>query len=202
MIITYRLGNSLYLNITNKCPCDCVFCIRNSSDGINPGESLWFEEGEPSPDEILKALKAIDFAKEQYQEIVFCGFGEPTMRLDVVIECAAYLRGNKENKNLPIRLNTNGLSDLINGKETAPLLAAYIDHVSISLNAPDAASYNALCLPSFGEGSHKAIIQFAKDCKSLIAKVTFTILEGTLDKEAFEKCRNLCDSLDIPLRVR
>jgi len=196
MTIAYTLGNSLYLNLTNECSCDCTFCLRNASEGINPGESLWLER-EPSLSEIIQALKAADFAK--YEEVVFCGYGEPTMRLEVLIDCARFL---KEQKSPPIRLNTNGLSDLVHGKKTAPLLEGLIDRVNISLNTTDAESYNSLCRPRFGLASFDAMLDFAKDCKSYIPVVVFSIVEASINEEALEKCRQICINLDIPLRLR
>lgn len=194
MTIAYELGNALYLNITNKCPCDCVFCIRNTGEGVNYGESLWLKH-EPAIDEIMKILSETDYS--QYREVVFCGYGEPTERLEVLLECAKFLK-----QHLYVRLNTNGLSDLINGKKTAPLLANYIDCVSISLNAPDADIYNRLCSPIFGDGSFEAMIQFTKDCKECITQVMMSVMGSALNKEELERCRALCDLLDVPLRVR
>jgi len=196
MTICYEVGDALYINLTNKCSCDCVFCIRKKGDSINPGENLWLAH-EPTFGEILSEFTKQNY--EKYNEIVFCGYGEPTERLEILLNCARYL---KEHQDSPIRLNTNGLSDLINEKKTAPLLAEYIDRVSISLNAPDADSYNVLCLPKFGEGSFEAMLQFAKDCRDSIPSVTLTVVSSTLDEKAVEKCRALCRSLDIPLRVR
>ena len=197
MTIAYRLGNALYLNITNDCPCDCVFCLRNDSDGVNPGQSLWLDH-DPTVEEIMAALSEVDF--EEYQEIVFCGYGEPTCRLDVLLEVAKYL---KKVQHLPVRLNTNGLCDLINNKKTVPLLAECIDRISISLNAPNAEMYNALCKPVFGEDSFEAMLRFAKECKDAIPEVVLSIVPGTkLDDKTIEACRSLCDSIDIPLRVR
>ena len=196
MTITYELNNSLYLNLTNACSCNCTFCERNNADGINPGESLWLER-EPTREEILEALSNVNF--EKYKEIVFCGYGEPTMRLDTLLEIGRYL---KKNQNLPIRLNTNGLSDLVNHKKTASLLAECIDHVSISLNAPNAKAYYHMCVPAYGEGSFDALIQFAKDCKEYIKEVTLSIVGHTLDKKSIEECQALSDSLGITLRIR
>jgi len=197
MTIAYRLGNALYLNLTNECPCDCTFCLRNDAVGVNEGQSLWLDH-DPTVEEIKDALSQIDF--NDYQEIVFCGYGEPTCRLDVLLDIAQYL---KEIQDLPIRLNTNGLSDLVNDKKTVPLLAKCIDRISISLNAPNAEMYNALCRPVFGEGSYEAMLQFAMDCKGVIPEVVLSIVPGTdFDNKTIEACRDLCDSMNIPLRVR
>jgi TatD family-associated radical SAM protein len=149
-------------------------------------------------DEIKSALAEAD--PGQYREIVFCGYGEPTERLDILLECAHFL---KKGHKLPLRLNTNGLSDLINGKKTAPLLAECLDCVSISLNAADAESYNAICAPSFGEGSFEAMLQFAKDCRAFPSlKTVLSVVAHAIDGETLAKCRALCDSMDIPLRQR
>lgn len=199
MTIAYQYGDALYLNITNECPCDCVFCIRNEGDGINPGQSLRLNH-EPSLDEIKAALAAVDFSK--YREIVFCGYGEPTCRLTILLETAKYLKGTQS---LPIRLNTNGLSDLINKgmiPNTASLLAGYIDHVSISLNAPDNQYYRDLCNPRFGDMAYDALLDFARDCKDYVPQVTFSVLESALEEGILEKCQAICNSMDIPLRVR
>ena len=136
MTIAYDYGNALYLNITNKCPCDCVFCIRNNSNGIG-GHSLWLER-EPTQAEINEALVGLDY--NRYEEVVFCGYGEPTSRLDALVSTARLLKEGLALK-LPLRLNTNGLGGLTNKTSIVPLIAEYIDAVSISLNAPDAETY-------------------------------------------------------------
>ena len=193
--IVYEVYKGLYINITNRCPCDCVFCLRNSADSVVSGESLWLDH-EPSTDEIEQALNSVDFSL--YKEVVFCGYGEPCERLNELIFAASIIR---EKSKLPIRLNTNGLGDLINSKKTAPLIAPYIDRISISLNAPDKETYNTLCRPSFGEGAYSAVIQFALDCKELIPDVTLSVVD-VLNDDQIRKCQELCDSLGIRLRIR
>ena len=200
MNIAYSIGNSLYLNITNQCPLNCRFCIRNDGEGINQGESLWFDT-EPSLDEILDTLNGVDFAK--YVEVVFCGYGEPTCRLDVLLKCAELLAS----KNIPIRLNTNGLSDLINGKETVPLLAKHIDTLSISLNAPDAKSYIEMCNPDtkvLTGCPYDAMLKFACECKhnKNITTTVLSVVGHALSASDIRKCQDICDTMDIPLRVR
>ena len=113
MTIVYEVGNSLYVNLTNKCPCSCTFCIRQNGDGAYGSDSLWLEH-EPSAEEIKDALKKAGFKK--YNEIIFCGYGEPTERIDILVLTAEFI---KKNGGPPVRLNTNGLSDLINKKPTA-----------------------------------------------------------------------------------
>lgn len=194
-IITYEAHKGLYLNLTNRCSCNCEFCVRREVDGINKNESLWLDH-EPSLEEIERAVRATDLAG--YDEVVFCGYGEPCERLDALIATAQMI---KKAAAVPIRLNTNGLSDLINRKRTAPLLAPCIDRVSISLNAPDKAAYNALCHPLFGEESFDALLSFALDCKDLIGEVSFTVVD-VLDAGQLRACQELCDDLGIKLRIR
>ena len=196
MIITYEIGNSLYLNITNKCPCDCIFCIRKLGAGVNRGESLRLDR-EPTLNEIITSLSERNLSK--YSEIVFCGYGEPTERLDVLLECAKYL---KENNVRLIRLNTNGLGDLINKKKTVPLLEDVINTISISLNAPDTETYNKLCVPVFGTISYDAVIAFAKECASAIPNVTLSVIGETLSEKQMEKCREISNSIGADFRIR
>ena len=197
MTIFYELYGALYVNITNKCPCSCVFCIRDHSDVIQNSDPLWFDGDEPSLDEIKKDFERFDIDK--YSEIVFCGYGEPTERMDVLIETAKFLR---ENTNKKIRLNTNGLSDLIcQRKHTATELKGLIDTVSISLNAPDAKRFVEITNSCFGEESFDALLEFAKEAKEVIPKVVFTLVD-VISKEEIKKCQAISDEMGIELRVR
>ncbi len=193
--IAYTVGDGIYLNLTNRCPCNCVFCIRQEQDTVGDSESLWLER-EPSADEVLEALAEYDL--NQYKELVFCGYGEPTERLDVLLEVCRRVR---ENSSIPVRLNTNGLSDLINGKQTAQLLHGLVDTVSISLNAPDARRYQEITQNRFGERSFDALLQFAQMCKQSVPHVLFTVVDVIPDGET-ARCRQLSERMGIPLRVR
>ena len=145
--IVYTYGNQAYLNITNACPCRCTFCIRNNGDSVGEATTLWFEHI-PSIDEIKTEIDAFDFSKYN-NSIIICGYGEPTCALDNLTEACKHLKS----KGISIRLNTNGLSDLINKRETAKEICEVVDSVSISLNAPTAEKYNEVTRPSFGEKS-------------------------------------------------
>lgn len=193
--IIYTYEGSAYLNITNKCPCSCVFCIRSNGDGLGSAETLWHKK-DPTIEEIKAEIDAFDFS--DYGEVVFCGYGEPTQALDNLIESAKYL---KEKHGLKIRLNSNGLSDLINGKKTAHLLEGIVDSISISLNAPDAESYQRVSRSKFGNEAFDAVLSFATDCKKYIPKVKFTVVDVISDEE-IELCKQLSEKLEIPLRVR
>ena len=193
--IVYTYGNQAYLNITNACPCRCTFCIRNNGDSVGEATTLWFEHS-PSMEEIKAEIDNFDFSKYN-NSITICGYGEPTCALNNLIESCKYLRS----KGVKIRLNTNGLSDLINKRETAKEICEVIDSVSISLNAPTAEKYNEVTRPSFGEKSFDAMLKFAKECKEYGIPIKLTVVD-VISKEDIEASKKLCENIDIPLRVR
>lgn len=192
--ITYVIDNTLYLNITNKCSNACTFCVANDNDTL-AGYNLRFD-AEPTPEEIFKALEGLDF--NSYEEIVFCGFGEPTESLMMILYISAYI---KEQSSTPIRLNTNGAGDLINQTDVPELLKGLIDKVSISLNAPNSLKYIDLCNPTFGEAAYIAVLNFAVNCKNSIKEVTFTVLDN-LSAEEIEECRKIAEKLKVGFKVR
>ena len=196
MTIAYVLKNSLYLNITNRCPCSCTFCLRQNGDSVGGCGSLWLEH-EPALEEIQDALRA--YRLDTFEEIVFCGYGEPTERLDILLKVAAFC---KSQGNTPIRINTNGLSDLIWQKETAPLLAGLVDVVSISLNASTKERYLELTRSKFGLPSFDAMLHFAAECRRYVPKVILTIVDVVTSPEEQEACRRVCETAGVPLRIR
>ncbi len=195
MTILYPIGDSLYVNITNQCPCRCVFCIRMETDQVGNSGSLWLEH-EPSVQEVKEEFKK--FNLNDYKEIVFCGYGEPLVRLNEIIEISNFI---KSISNIKIRINTNGLADLIHDKDTAVLLRDSIDAVSISLNAPNKYSYNEVTRPEFGEKSFDALLKFARDCKKYIKEVNFSVVDE-ISEEEISDSKKLAQDMDIPLRVR
>ena len=195
MTLLYPIENSLYVNITNLCCCKCVFCVRDITDSVGGSDSLWLDH-EPTIDELKAELEK--FNLDEYEEVVFCGYVEPLMRINEVVEFANYI---KTKKNIKIRVNTNGLADLIHKKKTAVLLKDAIDAVSISLNAPNEEVYLEVAKPAFGIKSFDAMLSFAKDCKTCIKEVCFSVVDEITDEE-IRQSQELADSLDIPLRVR
>ena len=195
MTLLYPIENSLYVNITNLCCCKCVFCVRDITDSVGGSDSLWLDH-EPTIDELKAELEK--FNLDEYEEVVFCGYGEPLMRINEVVEFANYI---KTKKNIKIRVNTNGLADLIHKKKTAVLLKDAIDAVSISLNAPNEEVFLEVAKPAFGIKSFDAMLSFAKDCKTCIKEVCFSVVDEITDEE-IRQSQELADSLDIPLRVR
>ncbi len=193
--ILYTLGDTLYVNLTNRCPCRCTFCIRQNGTGVGTADTLWLSH-EPSLEQVWEAFSRVDL--QAYPEVVFCGYGEPTCALDTLL---AVCRRIRETSRIPIRINTNGLGDLIHEKPIAPLLKGWVDTVSVSLNAPTREEYLAVTRPSFGERSFDAMLQFAQDCQAQGISTMFTVVD-VLSPEQIEASRKLADALGIPLRVR
>ena len=195
MTIFYRFDGQMYINITNGCPCDCVFCLRKNSDSVKDNDSLWLEH-EPSFEEITAAFDRFD--KTGCTNAVFCGYGEPTVRADMLIKTAEYIR---QNSSMKIRLNTNGLVRLIHPEFDVSRLRGLIDVASISLNAPDAKRYNEVTRPHFGEPAFRAMLDFARDMKNMGVETKFTVVD-VISEDEIARCRELADSMGIPLRVR
>lgn len=189
------INNNVYVNLTNKCPCACTFCLRNTKE-LNKSNNLWLDR-EPTVQEIIEEFEKYDLAL--FNEIIFCGFGEPLMRLNDIIEVSKYLKSR--NKDIPIRINTNGLADLVHKKEVAPLLKGLIDTVSISLNASTAEEYLRLTCNVFGIESFEAMLKFAVNCKEYIPNVVMTVVD-CIGQEEIDACKAVCDKIGVPLRVR
>lgn len=194
MTITYTVGDSLYVNTTNRCSNSCDFCVRSHGEELYG--DLWLDR-EPTREEILADIEKRPLA--DYKELVFCGYGEPCERLDDILWVCREL---KKKHTLKIRINTNGHSDLINGRNTAPEFAGLMDTVSISLNCADAKSYAAVCHPEFGEEAYAALIDFARRVKEYVPNVIFSVVRGSIPDADIEICRKIAEDAGVKLRVR
>ena len=196
MTVLYEVHDNLYVNLTNKCPCACTFCLRQTRDHMEESDSLWLAH-EPDLEEVIAAFQQFDMKK--YRELVFCGFGEPTERLDLLLKVAAYA---KEHFHIATRINTNGLGDLIHGKDITPSLEGLVDTLSISLNTPNKEKYHALVRSKFGECSYDAMLTFAKNSKQYVPNVVLTTVSTTLTSEEEQQCQKICDELGVTYRIR
>ena len=197
MCITYEVDTGLYINMTNRCSNRCSFCIRNNGDGAYGSDSLWLER-EPSVNEVLDSVFARDLSK--YSEIVFCGYGEPTYRLS---DAAAVAKAIKARGiSLPIRINTNGHSDLILGHDSAEMYNGAFDVVSISLNTPNEEKYAEMCHPVYGKEAHSALIRFAKNVKKYVQNTMFSIVRQTLSETEIDECRKIAEEAGVSLKIR
>ena len=189
--ITYAIRHSLYLNLTNRCTNACVFCQRQTFPVVM-GHNLKLDH-EPSLREVLLATREAD----HYEEVVFCGYGEPLLRLELVKEVVRELK----RRGLKVRLNTNGLGNLIHGRDILPELAGLVDVLSVSLNAEDAEKYQALCRPRWGKESYEAVKSFIREAKRYIPRVIATVVEHPEVDVA--KCRRIIEEeLGVSFRLR
>ena len=188
---------NLYINVTNHCNCSCTFCLRQKKH-MAEQSTLWYKDGEPGLDEFKAALGAVPW--EYFKEIVFCGFGEPTMRLDVLVELLHYVK--KLQPQLPTRLNTNGLANLEYGEDITPRFANVLDTISISLNASNAERYYELTRAKYGVQSYEAMLDFAQKAKAYVPNVVLTIVDHVEGPDEIAKCQAICDDRGLTLRVR
>ena len=197
MTITYEVDGGLYLNITNRCSNRCDFCIRNNGDGAYGSDPLWLVR-EPSREEILDAVFARELSK--YKEIVFCGYGEPTYRLEDAVFVSKEIK--KAYPALPIRINTNGQSDLILGIDSAKMYEGAFDTVSISLNTPNAEKYAEICHPVYREAAYSAMIEFAKNVNKYVQSVVFSVVRQTLTEKELSECEKIARDVGAALKIR
>lgn len=196
-IITYEYYGSLYINLTNRCDCHCVFCIRDQDASALGG--LWLQE-EPTKEEVLAEILGQDLS--QYAEIVFCGYGEPTCRADDLFWICDQLRAAGRADLPPIRLNTNGHGSLINHRDIAPEMTGRLDAVSVSLNASNPAEYLRLTRPGAGEAAWQAMLDFLRRAVACVPKVMVTIVDYDKTPQEIEACRRLAQELGVHFRVR
>lgn len=192
--ILYTYKNEVYVNLTNKCDCSCTFCIRSHQDGVGDADTLWHKT-DPTLQEVTDAMDAFDFTG--YEELVYCGYGEPTCALDILTASAKYA---KEKFGIRVRVNTNGLGNLYYGRDIVPQLKETVDVVSISLNAPDEKKYMEVTRPRF-DNAFQGMLDFASRCREEGIEVRFTVVD-VLPEEEIEASRKLAESMGIGLRVR
>ncbi len=187
--IAYRIRDSLYLNITNKCTNKCGFCVKFRTSYVK-GHNLHLEK-EPTATQVIKAIKD----PKAYREIVFCGIGEPLLRLDVVKKVAKWIKGQGGR----VRINTNGHGNLINGRNIVPELKDIVDSISVSLDAEDEKKYDKICRPSV-KGAYRSVISFIQEAVKVIPDVKVTVVK--IPGVDVEKCRAVAKDLGVELRVR
>lgn len=190
-------GKNIYVNMTNRCPCSCVFCLRQTKAQMEKN-TLWLKEGEPSVETLLDSFAKYDL--NIINELVFCGFGEPLERFDEVCQVIDALK--KQYPDLKVRINTVGLANLIHGRDVTPELEGRVDTISISLNAPTAEEFLELTRSRFGIESFEAVKEFAVLSKKYVPNVVMSVVEKVMPEDKIELCRLICEELGITLRVR
>lgn len=187
----YKLKGAIYINLTNRCTNNCDFCLRNTHDGVGGYDLILSKE--PSADDIIKEL----IKQDDVSMIVFCGLGEPTTRLDALLEVAKYLKS----RNSHIRLNTNGQGSAYAKSNIAKRLKGLVDTVSISLNAPSAEEYQKICHSVYGQAAYEYLLDFAKDCLDQGIEMVLSVVD-ILGETKIAKCRAIAKSIGANFRIR
>ena len=199
MTIVYQFKNSLYINLTNRCPNACVFCAKSKGSKIFHGYNLDLGGKEPSAKEVLAEIDKQISSGFTPKEIVFCGYGEPTMALPVLLETAKQL---KAIYSYPLRLNTLGLGSLVWGRDITKELAPYIDKINISLNATDNETWLKIVrpLPQYSENSFEAMQDFVRQAAKNIKEVAVSVVSNQgIDGE---KAKMLAEKLGAEFFIR
>ena len=201
-ILVYKLENKIYINLTNKCTNNCIFCLRNDKDDVC-GQELWLENENFDASEVIKQLEKIlssDCHNTLKPEITFCGYGEPLLKLDILKEVARYIK--EKYPHTKIRINTNGHANYIYKRNIAPELAGLVDLVSVSLNAENSEEYNRLSQPKF-EGAYDEVKKFIKACSNEGIETVASIVEGYKgEHHDIELCKKIAQENGAILRVR
>ena len=195
--ITYEYGENLYVNVTNRCNFNCEFCLRhNGHGGSIYTHNLWLER-EPTREEILADIEGRDLSK--YKQLVFCGFGEPSYRIEDI--CWVIDQLKDKGKKPFVRMDTNGTGNLIHGRDICPDFAGRFDMVSISLNTGTAEKYEALCRPA-QSGAYQAMLDFTKEAAAYVPNVVMTIVDNGKPLEEIETSKKIASEMGVTLRVR
>ncbi len=188
-IYTYKIGQKIYINLTNKCTNNCDFCIRHTSDGVG-GYNLWLKK-EPTAKEITEYLD------NHRKDVVFCGYGEPTIKIEELKEIAKFVKSYGGH----VRLNTNGHGSVYHNRDIAKELDGLVDEASISLNDSDAQKYESVVHSEYSEKGFDYMLEFAKDCIKYGIKVTLSVVD-VISKEDIEKCRKIAHDMGAEFRLR
>lgn len=194
----YLLDGKIYVNLTNFCTADCLFCLRTVKDDVS-GLNLWLDEDNVEIREVIYQLQAI--MPENYdKEIVFCGYGEPLIKLEELLGVASYIKENYPN--LKIRINTNGHANLVHKRNIVPELKGLIDEVSVSLNAENEQLYNEISRPKI-IGAYDAVKDFAKKCVENGIDTTMTVVTDYKDfKIDIDECKTIAQKTGAKFRAR
>ena len=194
-ILVYSLENKIYINLTNRCTNDCIFCLRNDKDDVC-GQTLWLDSEDFTPEDVIEQLKKFEISKE----VVFCGYGEPLLKFEVLRQVAKYIKENYPD--VKIRINTNGHANFIYKKNIVPELLGLVDEISVSLNAADSYEYDELSQPKF-ENAYEEVKKFIKCCSEAGIKTDASIVDGYKGRRLdVDKCKKIANELGAELRVR
>lgn len=194
-ILVYKLENKIYINLTNRCTNDCIFCLRNDKDDVC-GQTLWLDSEDFTSEDVIEQLKTFELSSE----VIFCGYGEPLLKFEVLRQVARYIKENYPD--VKIRINTNGHANFIYKKNVVPELVGLIDEISVSLNAATGDEYDELSQPKF-KNAYDEVKKFIKCCSESGIQTVASVVDGYKGRRLdVEKCREIAAELGAELRVR
>lgn len=197
-VLVYTLDGKIYINLTNRCTNSCIFCLRNDKDDVC-GQELWLDNENSTASDVIEQFEKI-YSNTPSSDVIFCGYGEPMLKLEVLKTVAGYLK--EKYPNLKIRVNTNGHANYVYKKNVVPELKGLVDEFSVSLNAPTEEEYNEFSQPKF-ENAYDAVKAFIKACSDENISVVASVVEGYKGRHLdLEKCEQIAKNLGAKFRVR
>lgn len=197
-VLVYTLDGKIYVNLTNRCTNDCIFCLRNDKDDVC-GQQLWLDNENSTAADVIEQFEKT-YAKTPSKEVIFCGYGEPMMKLDVLKQTAQYIKEKyPENK---IRVNTNGHANFVYKRNVIPECKGLVDEFSVSLNGATKEEYNELSKPKFDE-AYEEVKKFIKSCADENISVVASVVEGYKGRHLdLDACKKIAQDLGAKFRVR
>ena len=194
-ILVYKLDNKIYINLTNRCTNDCIFCLRKDKDDVC-GQKLWLDNEDITARDVIEQLKNFEISSE----VVFCGYGEPLLKLEILKEVAKYIKNNYPNTK--IRINTNGHANYVYKRNIVSELKGLVDSISVSLNGKDSLEYNELSNPKF-EGAYDEVKNFIKACSDEGIETIASVVEGYKGRHIdLDACEKISSDLGAKFRAR
>lgn len=194
-ILVYSLEGKIYINLTNRCTNDCIFCLRKDKDDVC-GQELWLDSEDFGLNDVVEQLNKFELSKE----VVFCGYGEPLLKFELLKEVAKYIKENYPDTK--IRINTNGHANYVYKRNIVPELVGLIDEISVSLNGSTSQEYDEFSQPKF-EGAYDEVKKFIKSCSDAGIKTDTSIVDGYKGRRLdIQKCEEISQDLGAKLRVR
>ena len=203
-VLVYTLDGKIYINLTNRCTNDCIFCLRKDKSDVK-GQELWLDDENSTASDVIKQYEKIyneplTRHASPFTETVFCGYGEPMLKFDVLKEVAQYIKNTYPD--VKIRVNTNGHANFVYKRNLVPELKGLVDEFSVSLNAPTKEEYDELSKPKFDE-AYEEVKKFIKSCADEKISVVASVVEGYKGRHIdIDACRKIAEDLGASLRVR
>lgn len=196
--LAYLLDGKIYINLTNMCTNDCIFCLRNDKDDV-VGQTLWLDSENLTANDVIQQFENL-YAKNQSNEVIFCGYGEPMMKLELLKEVSKHIK--TAHPTVKIRVNTNGHANFIYKRNVVPELKGLVDEFSISLNGENESEYNELSKPKF-EGAYTEMKNFTKACRDEGISTVMSVVEGYKGRHInLDSCEQIANTLGAKFRVR